>query len=282
MKKLLSIAVCASAVAAFATDTEIPLGDVGVTAITSDLTNTIVAVSYKQLGDGDSNINENKNTFTGWFELYDYIPEGSLALQVIDSDNGVAFNKALSLYVGDDTTGDMIPEGYDGVILAGNYIKVGSVYGYGLTGNTTYSLAIADDGHIIYIMTFTTKNYVLDDDKVNIVKEYYEYDGTVGQFYITSLQITGYDPTNNISICAYDLTGQLVQYTDRIIYYAGSNDPAESVDGTITKGDGGAVEDITVHYLELGNLTPGDYYYFRLYDGDTLLYEVKWQAASSS
>ena len=56
MKKLLSIAVCASAVAAFATDTEINLGDVGVTAITSDLTNTIVAVSYKQLGDGDSNI----------------------------------------------------------------------------------------------------------------------------------------------------------------------------------------------------------------------------------
>ena len=56
MKKLLSIAVCASAVAAFATDTEINLGDVGVTAINSDLTNTIVAVSYKQLGDVDGNI----------------------------------------------------------------------------------------------------------------------------------------------------------------------------------------------------------------------------------
>ena len=56
MKKLLSIAVCASAVAAFATDTEIPLGDIGVTAITSDLTNTIVGVSYKELGDGDGNI----------------------------------------------------------------------------------------------------------------------------------------------------------------------------------------------------------------------------------
>lgn len=56
MKKLLSIAVCASAVAAFATDTEITLAEVGVTAIRSDLTNTIVAVSYKELGDGDGNI----------------------------------------------------------------------------------------------------------------------------------------------------------------------------------------------------------------------------------
>ena len=56
MKKLLSIAVCASAVAAFATDTEIALGTVGVTAITSTFTNTVVAVSYKELGDADGNI----------------------------------------------------------------------------------------------------------------------------------------------------------------------------------------------------------------------------------
>lgn len=58
MKKLLSIAVCASAVAAFAetTPVEVTLGEVGVTAITSGLTNTIVAVSYKELGDGDGNI----------------------------------------------------------------------------------------------------------------------------------------------------------------------------------------------------------------------------------
>ncbi|MBR3221405.1 MAG: hypothetical protein IKF72_04165 [Kiritimatiellae bacterium] len=56
MKKLLSIAVCASAVAAFADPTVIKVGSVGVTAIQSDLTNTIVAVSYKELGAGDSNI----------------------------------------------------------------------------------------------------------------------------------------------------------------------------------------------------------------------------------
>ena len=56
MKKLLSIAVCASAVAAFATDTETLLETVGVTAITSSYTNTVVAVSYKELGDGNGNI----------------------------------------------------------------------------------------------------------------------------------------------------------------------------------------------------------------------------------
>ena len=49
MKKLLSIAVCASAVAAFATDTEVVCGSVGVTAITSSLTNTVVAVSFTDL-----------------------------------------------------------------------------------------------------------------------------------------------------------------------------------------------------------------------------------------
>lgn len=47
MKKLLSIAVCASAVAAFATEVEV--GTVGVTKITSSLTNTVVAVSYGDL-----------------------------------------------------------------------------------------------------------------------------------------------------------------------------------------------------------------------------------------
>ena len=49
MKKLLSIAVCASAVAAFATDTEVVCGSVGVTAVTSSLTNTVVAVSFTDL-----------------------------------------------------------------------------------------------------------------------------------------------------------------------------------------------------------------------------------------
>ena len=48
MKKLLTIAVCASAVAAFAT-TNVTCGTVGVTAVTSSLTNTVVAVSFTDL-----------------------------------------------------------------------------------------------------------------------------------------------------------------------------------------------------------------------------------------
>lgn len=59
MKKLLSIAVCASAVAAFAetAPVEVTLGEVGVTAIQSTLTNTVIAVSYAELGtDGTEGI----------------------------------------------------------------------------------------------------------------------------------------------------------------------------------------------------------------------------------
>ncbi|MBO7684443.1 MAG: hypothetical protein J6T51_06935 [Kiritimatiellae bacterium] len=56
MKKLLSIAVCASAVAAFGSNVEVTLGEVGVTAITSSLTNIVVAVSYKDLATDDGNI----------------------------------------------------------------------------------------------------------------------------------------------------------------------------------------------------------------------------------
>ena len=55
MKKLLSIALCAAAVSAFgdtATPIEQSLGTVGVTAISSTLKNTIVAVSYDDLADG--------------------------------------------------------------------------------------------------------------------------------------------------------------------------------------------------------------------------------------
>lgn len=50
MKKLLSIALCAAAAAAFAD--EIPLGDVGVTKIAAQA-NTIIAVSYQDLAGGD-------------------------------------------------------------------------------------------------------------------------------------------------------------------------------------------------------------------------------------
>lgn len=52
MKKLLTIAFCAAAVSAFAGSTEVELGEVGVTEITSRLTNTIVAVSYDDLAGG--------------------------------------------------------------------------------------------------------------------------------------------------------------------------------------------------------------------------------------
>ena len=51
MKKILSIALCAAAVSTFG-DTEVRLGQVGVTAITSSLSNTIVAVSYDDLTGG--------------------------------------------------------------------------------------------------------------------------------------------------------------------------------------------------------------------------------------
>ena len=52
MKKILSIALCAAAVSAFSASTEALLGEVGVTAITSSLSNTIVAVSYDDLAGG--------------------------------------------------------------------------------------------------------------------------------------------------------------------------------------------------------------------------------------
>lgn len=51
MKKLLSIALCAAAAAAFA-DEEISLGEVGVTKIAAQA-NTIIAVSYQDLASGD-------------------------------------------------------------------------------------------------------------------------------------------------------------------------------------------------------------------------------------
>ena len=51
MKKILSIALCAAAVSAFG-DTTVSLGQVGVTAIDSGLSNTIVAVSYDDLAGG--------------------------------------------------------------------------------------------------------------------------------------------------------------------------------------------------------------------------------------
>lgn len=69
MKKLLSIAVCAAAVAAFATDQEITLGSVGVTKIACTLTNTVIATSFTDLAsDGNvtvSNIVKTTNLSAG-------------------------------------------------------------------------------------------------------------------------------------------------------------------------------------------------------------------------
>ena len=63
MKKLLSIALCATAVSAFAVDESSPkvaeLGIVGVTAITTSLSNAIVAVSYDDLTGGSGIIVSN-------------------------------------------------------------------------------------------------------------------------------------------------------------------------------------------------------------------------------
>lgn len=66
MKKLLSIALCAAAAAAFA-DEVIPLGEVGVTKIAAQ-TNTIIAVSYQDLASGDvaiSNLVKTTNLAAG-------------------------------------------------------------------------------------------------------------------------------------------------------------------------------------------------------------------------
>lgn len=57
MKKLLAIALCATAVSAFAEDAV--LGTVGVTEIVSELSNTVVAVSYDDLTGGSGIIVSN-------------------------------------------------------------------------------------------------------------------------------------------------------------------------------------------------------------------------------
>ena len=77
MKKLLSIAVCASAVAAFAT-TNVTCGTVGVTAVKSSLTNTVVAVSFTDLA-SDGNITISNIVKTANLEVDDilYVFNGS-------------------------------------------------------------------------------------------------------------------------------------------------------------------------------------------------------------
>jgi len=93
MKKLLSVAICASAVAAFGTEVPVELGEVGVTAITSSTTNTIVAVSYTDLESGNitaSNLVKTANLTLG---DYLYVYDGTVfkAFILAGSDPGVKY-----------------------------------------------------------------------------------------------------------------------------------------------------------------------------------------------
>jgi hypothetical protein len=88
MKKLLTIAVCASAVAAFATDVPVSLGEVGVTAVSSSTTNTVIAVSYTDLASA-GNITASNLVKTANLTVGD-------RLYVYDSGDFKAFELALS------------------------------------------------------------------------------------------------------------------------------------------------------------------------------------------
>ena len=111
MKKLLAIAVCASAVAAFADLEPTTLGTVGVTAITSTLTNTVVAVSYKDLAEAGniavSNIVKTTNLLEG-DRLYVF-NNGSYQVYKLSS-NGGYWQKMTNAEVG-STGGLTITEG---------------------------------------------------------------------------------------------------------------------------------------------------------------------------
>ena len=94
MKKLLSIAVCASAVAASAADVPVTLGEVGVTAITSTTTNTIVAVSYTDLASNGnitaSNLVKTANLTVG-DHLYVYKSNNSMDAFELAEAGGVKY-----------------------------------------------------------------------------------------------------------------------------------------------------------------------------------------------
>jgi len=95
MKKLLSIAVCVSAVAAFATDVPVSLGEVGVTAIDSSTTNTVIAVSYTDLASAGnitaSNLVKTANLTVGDL-LYVY-NDASFDAFELDMSGGVKYWK---------------------------------------------------------------------------------------------------------------------------------------------------------------------------------------------
>ena len=101
MKKLLSVAICASAVAAFGTEVPVELGEVGVTAITSSTTNTIVAVSYTDLESGNitaSNLVKTAN-LTGGDRLYVYSGSDGKSFKAfeLDASGAVKYWKPLTV-----------------------------------------------------------------------------------------------------------------------------------------------------------------------------------------
>lgn len=103
MKKLLSIAVCASAVAAFGGAVDVSLAEVGVTAIKSSLTNTIVAVSYEDLGGGEitaSNVVKTANLKAD-DKLYIF-KDGNYQVYVLSADKKSWTPTQILLKAGDD------------------------------------------------------------------------------------------------------------------------------------------------------------------------------------
>ena len=101
MKKLLTIAVCASAVAAFATDTEIPLGTLGVTSVSVTATNTVIVSSYLDLGGSEtvpvSNIVKTTNLEVG-DKLYVFKSSNVYEAYTLAQDGGAKYWDADKLY----------------------------------------------------------------------------------------------------------------------------------------------------------------------------------------
>ena len=151
MKKLLTIAVCASAVAALAVDTEITVGQVGVTAINSSLANTVVATSYTDLGsDGNivvSNIVKTANLTTG-DKLYVFTSRNNYDGYTLKESGGVKYwDKDLNITIdaagNESTTASTTPSLAQLAVGKGFWLKRSStsepfyIYGKPAAASTT-------------------------------------------------------------------------------------------------------------------------------------------------
>ncbi|MBP5177407.1 MAG: hypothetical protein ILP02_02350 [Clostridia bacterium] len=214
-----------------------------------------------------------KNSWSCAFTISDYYEfDGELAVSVSDGNGQTVSYVPVSLY----TEGAQKPEGFDGTYY--DYaITVDGVGGSGLVGNTQYTLSVSDGGFAIYFTTFTTRNFVLDESAVTMDNQFHT-DSTsgTGYFDVNYFTLTGYDPATNIVVGLYTLDGTLVQNTDFIVYNASDGNVGNS--GAVQR-EGNAVTSITVPYIQLYGVPPGQRYYFRIYDGNTLLYEAVWIAA---